>query len=99
MDKEQKEIVRRVFEYNTYEYNAAKLAEELQELSLELTKLVTKPDLDETRIQAIIDEIGDVKIRLKVFELSLDRNRIEERVHLKLVKFNTLLENKRYKYV
>lgn len=96
MNKKQKEIIQRMFEYNTPEYNAAKLAEELQELSLELTKLVTKPTLDDSRIQAIIDEIGDVEIRFRIYKKQMDKGAIQNRIDLKLEKFEKLLETKQY---
>lgn len=96
MNKEQKAIIQQIFEYNTKEYNAAKLAEELQELSLELTKLITKPILNENRIQAIIDEIGDVEIRFKIFKKQMNKESIKNRINLKLQKFQELLENKKY---
>lgn len=96
MNKEQKEIIQKVFEYNTPEYNAIKLAEELQELSLEIIKLTTKPTLDDTRIQAIIDELGDVEIRLRIYKKQFDKDAIENRINLKLGKFKELLESKKY---
>lgn len=96
MNKKQKEIIQRMFEYNTPEYNAAKLSEELQELSLELTKLATKPTLDDSRIQAIIDEIGDVDIRFRIYRKQMDKGAIQNRIDLKLEKFEKLLETKQY---
>jgi len=96
MNKKQKEIIQKLSEYNTPEYNAAKLAEELQELSLELTKLVTKPTLDEGRIQAINDEVGDVIIRLKIYKKQLDKKAIKDRVDFKLSKYEELLISQKY---
>lgn len=99
MNKKQKEIIQKLFEYNTPEYNAAKLAEELQELSLELTKLTTKPLLNNERIQAIIDEIGDVEIRLKIYKKGFNKQDIRNRIDYKIKKFEVLLENKQYKTI
>ena len=96
MNKEQKEIIQAVFEYNTPEYNAAKLAEELLELAVELVRLTTKPTLSDERIQAITDEVGDVTIRLKAYAKQLDKQAIEDRINLKLEKFRELLESKKY---
>ena len=99
MNKKQKEIIQKLFEYNSVEYNAAKLAEELQELSLELTKLTTKPILNNERIQAIIDEIGDVEIRLKIYKKGFNKQDIRNRIDYKIKKFEVLLENKQYKTI
>lgn len=99
MTKEQKEIINQLYEYNSFEYTAAKCSEELQELSLELTKLVTKPDLDDQRIQAIIDEIGDVEIRFKILKKHWLKEDINKRIDFKMTKFKELLESKRYKTI
>lgn len=99
MTKLQKDVIKQLYEYNSFEYTTAKCAEELQELALELTRLTTKPELDDNRVQAIIDEIGDVEIRLKALKLHYDKDAINQRIDLKIAKFVTLLDNKRYKNI
>jgi len=59
-----KDVFKYLIQNNDYTYNLLKTAEELQELSLVLTQLALKEE--KVDIQEVIDEIGDVKIRLKV---------------------------------
>jgi hypothetical protein len=79
---------------NDYNYNLLKASEELQELSLVLTQYINKPDRVE--IKEIIDEIGDVKIRIKILEKLFNKKSIKERVVFKINKFKTYLKNKEY---
>lgn len=56
--------------HNTKKYNLAKLAEELNELSDVCLKIHNKkPDKHPSK-QAMIDEIGDVKARIKMIMVS-----------------------------
>ena len=92
-------IIEDLYLGNEDRYNILKASEELQELSLELTKMVTKPDMDDKRVQSIIDEIGDVKVRLAVVEKMFSKDKIEERVRYKLDKFRKYTEDKVYKNI
>jgi len=58
-----------------------KLAEECMELALIITQQLNKPKMDFE--DDIIDEIGDVKWRLKLVEKYYDSKRIEERINYK----------------
>ena len=58
-----------------------KLAEECMELALIITQQLNKPKLDFE--DDIIDEIGDVKWRLKLVEKYYNSKRIEERINYK----------------
>lgn len=58
-----------------------KLAEECMELALIITQQLNKPKMDFE--DDIIDEIGDVKWRLKLVEKYYDSKRIEERISYK----------------
>lgn len=88
-------IAKKLVEHNTYTYNLSKASEELQELSLALIQKINKPaKVDD---QEIIDEIGDVKIRLAVLNELFDKNKIDIRVKLKKKKFERFL--KKYKDV
>jgi NTP pyrophosphatase (non-canonical NTP hydrolase) len=74
---------------NSREYTLLKTAEELQELALILIQSVTKDtEIDD---QDIIDEIGDVLIRINVLREFFPEDRIQERIEYKLKKF--------YKYI
>ena len=71
---------------NTPEYNTFKTVEELQELSLVLTQKQLKP----TNVgdQEVIDEIGDVLIRLEMLLKKYDPNLVKKRINYKLSKFS-----------
>lgn len=71
---------------NTPEYNTFKTVEELQELSLVLTQKQLKP----TKVsdQEVIDEIGDVLIRLEMLLKNYDLNLVKKRIDYKLSKFS-----------
>ena len=58
-----------------------KLAEECMELALIITQQLNKPKLDFE--DDIIDEIGDVKWKLKLVEKYYDSKKIEERISYK----------------
>jgi hypothetical protein len=86
--------IKKLAKSNDYNYNLLKASEELQELSLVLTQYINKPDRVE--IKEIIDEIGDVKIRIKILEKLFNKKSIKERVVFKINKFKTYLKNKEY---
>lgn len=58
-----------------------KLVEECMELALIITQQLNKPRVDFT--QDIIEEIGDVKWRLKLVEKYYDSKKIESRIKYK----------------
>lgn len=83
---------------NDEDYTLKKTIEELQELSLILTQRLNKskelvPDKD------IIEEIGDVKIRLKVLEKMFPQKLIKKRINFKLKKFYKYIVDKTYKNI
>lgn len=64
-----KEIIKKIHENNPWEFNHLKTAEELSELLEVILKKITKRGSDhEPPDQEIVDEIGDVIIRLKVLK-------------------------------
>lgn len=91
-----KKIIKHLAETNDFKYNLLKTAEELQELSLILTQFCLKEERIDS--QKIIDEIGDVKIRLKVLELlfNKDKKKIKKRILFKLSKLNQYIAQKKY---
>ncbi len=94
MASKQKQIAYEVFENNTEDYNVRKCIEELQELSLVLTQQLNKPKKDYSL--DIIDEIGDVKIRLWYLEKKYTKKLIKTRIKMKLKKLINNVINRRY---
>lgn len=83
---------------NDEDYTLRKTIEELQELSLILTQRLNKskelvPDKD------IIEEIGDVQIRLKVLKKMFPSKLIKKRINFKLTKFYNYIVDKTYKNI
>lgn len=90
-----KKLIKYLVENNDYKYNLLKTAEELQELSLAITQLINKPNkVDE---QEIIDELGDVKIRLKIISKLFSKKKVKERIKFKLDKFRSYIQEGKYK--
>lgn len=96
MDKKDKE---KVYDYmineNDRNYNVLKIAEECQELSLILIQSLSKGVEEEK----IIEEIGDVKFRLKVLESYYDPDKIKQRINKKLEKNLKYINDKKYKNI
>ena len=93
MTKEDKqEIYDYMINTNHATYNTLKAIEELNELSLILTQSLSK-GCDESKI---IEEIGDVKFRLKVIEARYDPKLIQERIDYELKKNLKYLKTKKY---
>jgi len=83
---------------NDEDYTLRKTIEELQELSLILTQRLNKskelvPDKD------IIEEIGDVQIRLKVLKKMFPSKLIKKRINFKLTKFYNYIVDQTYKNI
>ncbi len=87
-----KETAKILAETNEYNYNILKTIEELNELSLILTQMLTKG----AKHQDIIDEIGDVKIRIQVLDNLFDKEAIDKRVNHKINKFKGYIEQGKY---
>lgn len=78
-------IEKKLVKHNTYEYNLLKASEELQELSLILLQKINKPQ--KVKNSAIIDEIGDVDIRLRVLKEMFSKKAVKRRIKDKEAKF------------
>lgn len=89
-----KELIKYLVENNDYKYNLLKTAEELQELSLVLTQMVLKKEKVDK--QEVIDEIGDVKIRLKVIQHFFSRKKVKKRIKFKLDKLKSYIKENKY---
>lgn len=90
-----KELIKYLVDNNDYKYNLLKTAEELQELALVLTQMALKKD--KVNKQEVIDEIGDVKIRLKVIQHFFSRKKVKIRINFKLNKFRSYIKEGKYK--
>lgn len=93
--KDKKEVYNYMINQNERNYNVLKIAEECQELSLILIQSLSKGVSEEK----IIEEIGDVKFRLKVLESYYDKNAIKERINKKLEKNLKYINEKKYKNI
>jgi len=95
MKKAKLKVIKTLIETNDLNYNKLKAAEELQELSLALTQQLLKP----TRItdEAVIDEIGDVWIRMQILMKLYDKKKVNDRIVYKLNKFSEYFDKRLYK--
>lgn len=89
-----KELIKYLVENNDYKYNLLKTAEELQELSLVLTQMALKEEKVDK--QEVIDEIGDVIIRLNVLFHLFSLKKISKRVKFKLNKLKSYVKENKY---
>lgn len=90
-----KKIIKKLSQSNEYEYNLLKASEELSELSLVLLQFVNKPNKVDK--QEIIDEIGDVEIRLEILKELFDKKSVKKRVKYKIGKFKSYIKDDKYK--
>ena len=98
MEQEHKDIVyNHLLNVNDREYTIKKTIEELLELALILQQKLNKPDL--VSDEKIIEEIGDVQIRLKVLKQIYPIELIKKRINFKLKKFYKYITNKTYKNI
>jgi NTP pyrophosphatase (non-canonical NTP hydrolase) len=65
------EKIRDIAKKNTLDYDYAKLAEECTELTDALIKMITKPNRREERMPHLIEEMGDVQLRLSILREKL----------------------------
>lgn len=88
------QLINHLVNKNDYKYNLLKTAEELQELSLVLTQMALKEN--KVNKQEVIDEIGDVKIRLRVLEHFFSRKRVQKRIEFKMKKLKQYVSENKY---
>lgn len=82
---------------NPKDYNLHKASEECQELGLVLNQKLLKPQ--KVKDQEIIDEIGDVYIRLEILKRIYGEEAIQARIDTKLATYKTYIDHKRYKQI
>lgn len=98
MRQDKKDIVHNhLLNVNDREYTINKTIEELLELALILKQKQNKPDL--TSDEKIIEEIGDVQIRLKVLKQIYPIELIKKRINFKLKKFYKYITTEKYKNI
>ncbi len=90
-----KEIVDYLIKTNDPKFQIYKACEELSELSTELLQYANK-DGRKTVTQDIIDEIGDVKLRLKILEKIFGKEKVKKRIKFKIKKFSKYIEEEKY---
>lgn len=91
-------IVKELANTNDRNYNLTKASEELNELSEVLLKLVNKAGTKkEPDRQDIIDELGDVEVRLQILKEMFGVEECNFRVAFKLNKYETYLKEGRYR--
>ena len=95
--EKQQKIIKHLLDNNGEKYNLHKASEECQELGLVLTQYLLKP----TKVdkQEIIDEIGDVIIRVEILKQMFDLDKIQKRIDYKLNKFKEYIDHKSYNQI
>lgn len=94
LSEEQEEIINHLVHNNGLKYNLHKASEECQELGLVLNQYLLKPTKVDT--QEIIDEIGDVFIRMEILKKMFNNDDIQKRIDFKLSKFKEYIDHKLY---
>lgn len=92
-DEQQSDVLKHLLKKNSVEYNHLKAVEELAELTEVLIKKVNKMgQAKEPANQEIVDEIGDVLIRLAILNEMYGHDTVAERIDLKLSKFQSMID-------
>ena len=91
------EILDYLHQNNGEIYNLHKASEELLELALVLNQKMLKPG--KINDQEIIDEIGDVLIRVKILCKMFPMDEIQKRIDFKLSKYLTYIDHQNYKHI
>lgn len=95
--KENKKIIDKIVSLNKEDHDFLKLAEETTELSEVLIKMVTKPNRKEERIGHLIEELGDVKVRMDILLQRLNLHKeVDNRYQEKLDYINNNVLTKKY---
>ena len=82
---------------NSKQYNILKTAEELAELQEVLLKRLTKEGgPKEPTDQSIIEEIGDVKIRLEILSRMLGQTKVKDRIEFKTRQYKIYIKAGKY---
>jgi hypothetical protein len=91
------DIIEKLSKHNPEQYNLSKAVEELNELSTVLMQKFNKEGgIKEPSNQSIIDEIGDVQIRIDVLKTIFGEKLVQERILFKLTKYETYIKENKY---
>ena len=93
--KKSEDIIKLLSETNNPDYQLLKACEELSELTTALLQYVNKKGTKTTK-KDVIDEIGDVKIRIKVLEKTFGEKAVNKRFNFKINKFKKYFQKKLY---
>jgi len=97
MEKITQTTVSQLAKTNDYDYNLLKAAEECTELAEVLLKKVTKKGgLKEPSDASVIEEIGDVQIRINILTEMFGRGAVLDRIVYKMDKYRTYVEQELY---
>lgn len=88
-------IIDHLAKTNDPQYNLLKAAEELSELTEALLKRLTKGERGASD-DAIIEEIGDVQIRIGILGRMFGYGKVVERIEGKLKKYKSYVEEGKY---
>lgn len=92
-----REIIDNIVSLNKEDHDFLKLAEETTELSEVLIKMVTKPNRRDERIGHLIEEMGDVKVRMDILLQRLGLHKeVDNRYQEKLDYINNNTLTKKY---
>lgn len=82
---------------NTPSYNVLKFLEELAEVNEALLKKITKEDTSkEPSKEHIIEELGDLEIRLQVLKRIYGEEEVNQRIQYKLDKYKQYIKDGKY---
>ena len=96
-NEKQQKIIDHLVKVNGEQYNMLKASEECQELGLVLLQKTLKPTKVDN--QEIIDEIGDVAIRLEILKKMYSEQEIQKRINYKISKFKEYIDHKLYSQI
>lgn len=87
------QVIETLIKSNIPEYNVTKTLEELSELS---TALLQSHNKDGKNPQEVIDEIGDVQIRLQILKGIYGEESVNDRMQRKLDKYKKYIEDGKF---
>lgn len=93
--KKVNKVISKLIETNNKDYQLLKVIEELSELQTALLQYINKEGKKTTK-QDVIDEIGDVKIRIKILTEIFGKEEVKKRIKEKVNKFDNYLKNGKY---
>lgn len=96
MTEDKKKIINELVEKNTEQGNLLKAVEELSELSTALIQYLVKEENKEKQLKSVIDEIGDVEIRLNILRKIFGEEEVDNRISFKLNKFSEYIDKGLY---